>query len=113
MKEIIDILSDKKIFLKSFEEIKLSSLNSRKKIKIYLGVTQKQYYIVVFVINQKSRILLKSSVELEELVEKLMVLKNHNFKHKIFIVSSPLCSKAKSFLEQERWKISRIEDDTV
>ena len=108
MKEIVDILSDKKIFLKSFEEMNLSSLNSRKKIKIYLGVTQKLYYTVVFVVNQKSRILLKASMEMQKLAKKLVLLRNHNFKHKILIISSPLCSKAKSFLEQDGWKVVEV-----
>lgn len=105
MKEIIEILMKKRIIFKKFYEIDKKRLNTRKKIRIFEGVDLKSYYNAVFFIEQKSRFLTKNAEEIENLYKKLIDLQDHNFKKKIFLHSSPLCSKAKEILKKRGWRI--------
>jgi len=47
MKAIVDLLQEKKLVFKSLKPIDIKSLNSRKKIDIYLGVDLKKYYACI------------------------------------------------------------------
>ncbi len=105
MKEIIEILMKKKIIFKKFHEIDKKRLNTRKKIKIFEGVDLKSYYCAVFLIEQKSRFLTKNADEIEEIYQKLIILQDHNFKKKIFLHFSPICSKAKESLKERGWRV--------
>ena len=105
MKEIIEILMKKKIIFKKFHEIDKKRLNTRKKIKIFEGVDLKSYYYAVFLIEQKSRFLTKNADEIEEIYQKLIIIQDHNFKKKIFLHSSPICSKAKESLKDRGWRV--------
>jgi len=105
MKEIVEFLKDKKYIFKKFHKFDIKKLGSRKKIEIYEGVDLKSYYVVVFEIDQKSRFLTKNANELEILFNKMVKLQQHNYKKKVLLISSPLCSKAKKHLEEFKWKI--------
>jgi len=48
-----------------------------------------------------------------ELEKKLEILKKHAYKIKILLISSPLCSIAKKFLQENRWKIVEVQNDIV
>lgn len=96
MKEIIDLLRKNGIICKRLEEIKL---NTRKKIKGYLGVNIKNEYCFIVVLEKKSRFLKKDIETLKN------ILPNINFRHKkkILILNSPICSKAKEELKE--WRV--------
>lgn len=113
MKNLVDILSGNGIILKNLCAVDISDLNSRQKIKIFSGVNEKKYFVAVFMIQNKSRFVRNSAKKLLELEEKLESFKNHIYKYKILIISSPLCSQAKSFLKEENWKIIEVQNVVV
>lgn len=105
MKEIVDLLQEKKLLFKSLSPIDIKSLGSRKKIDIYLGVDLKKYYGCVFHIKKKSRVLKKEALEFIELHKKLEVLNDSKIKNKYIYIEAPLCSKAKALLKEEKWSV--------
>jgi len=96
MKDILEILIKKNIICKELKPLKL---NTRKKLKAYLGVNLKNEYCLVLKIEKKSRILKK---ELEEIF-KMMPNINFRYKKKILLTSAPICSKAKEMLKE--WRV--------
>jgi len=96
MKEILDILIKNKILCKKLDEIKL---NTRKKIKAYLGINTKNEYCFILIINKKSRLLKK---DIEELLKFLPDI-NFRYKKKILITTAPICNKAKELIKD--WRI--------
>ncbi len=113
LKKVVDFLSDEHIVLLALDEIDLKFLKSRKKIRLFSGLTQKKYYVSLFFIKQKSRFLVKNANEIIDLEKRLEEYKNHAYKIKYLFISSPMCSKAKSFLRDNRWKIVEVKDDTL
>lgn len=105
MKEITGYFLKKDILFKKIDEISVKDLHSRKKIKIYCATSVKKEYYAIFIINSKSRFIKKTYEELENLLDTLTLYKNHNFKKKILLISSPLCSKTKKLLESNKWRI--------
>ena len=105
MKEIVDLLQEKKLLFKSFSPVEVKSLGSRKKIAIYLGVDLKKYYGCVFHIKKKSRVLKKEVLEFMALHEKLEVLNDSKIKNKYIYIQAPLCSKAKALMQKEKWTV--------
>ncbi len=96
MNEILDILVKNKIICKKLDEFKL---NTRKKIKAYLGINTKNEYCFILVVNKKSRLLKK---DIEELLKFLPDL-NFRYKKKILITKAPICSKASELLKD--WRV--------
>ncbi len=105
MKNIVEFLSKKNHIFKRLHNIDPKLLNSRKKIEIFEGVDIKSNYTAIFKVDQKSRFVTKNAYEIEILLEKLIKLKQHNYKKKILLISSPLCSKARDYLKELKWKI--------
>jgi len=105
VKNVIEFLSKKNYIFKELHKIDLKLLGSRKKIELFEGVDTRSNFVTVFKIEQKSRFVTKNAKEIEELLDKLIKLKQHNYKKKILLISSPLCSKAKKYLEELKWKI--------
>jgi len=105
MKELTSYLANKNYLFKNFVRIEAKLLGSRKKIEIYDCCNVNNSLISVFVISQKSRFLVKNAKELEELNYKLKEFKDHNFKKTLIVISSPLCSKAKKYMQELKWKI--------
>ena len=105
MKYIVEFLSKKNYIFKELLKVDLKLLGSRKKIELFEGVDTNSNYVAIFKIDQKSRFITKNAKEIEELLAKLIKLKQHNYKKKILLISSPLCSKAKKYLEELKWKI--------
>lgn len=103
MTEIIDLLHSKNLIFKSLAPIEPKALKSRKKIKIYLGIDLKKYYVCILHIHKKSRILQKEALELMEFHTKLEHLNESKIKKKYIYIQAPLCSKAKALLEKEYW----------
>ena len=110
MKEVVQVLLDKKMILKKLNPVNLSLLSTRKKIKIFTGVDQNSNYISIFSVAKKSRFLQKDVQDFEELFLKLLYLQGHNFKKKILILNAPLCSKAKVLLKEYRWRLVDVTD---
>ncbi|MGM0622521.1 MAG: hypothetical protein ACQESH_00725 [Campylobacterota bacterium] len=108
MKMMLEYFMHKKILFKQFETIDVRSLNSKKKVKIYLGVDQKSYYNVIIAVTKKSRILQKEAIQLNELVNTLENIKGITIKKKHLYLDAPICSKATVKLQQLNWKIHDI-----
>ena len=64
MREVTEFFAKKNILFKEFKEILPNELNSRKKIKIFVGTTTDLKYYAIFVIDSKSRFIKKSAEEL-------------------------------------------------
>jgi len=105
MKELTSYLANKDYLFKKFDKIEPKLIGSRKKIDIYDCCNVNNSLISVYVINQKSRFLIKNAKELELLNSKLKEFKDHNFKKTLIVISSPLCSKAKKYMQELKWKI--------
>ena len=103
MKEIVDILQEKKLVFKSLKPIEPKKLGSRKKINIYLGVNLKKYYACIIHISKKSPILSKEALELIKFHKKLEILNESKITKKYIYIQAPLCSKAKALFEEEKW----------
>ena len=96
MKEILDLLIKNKIICKKLEEIKL---NTKKKIKAYLGINTKNEYCFILIVEKKSRLLKKDIEELLKFVPEI----NFRYKKKILITKAPICSKAMELLKD--WRV--------
>jgi len=99
--QINDKLLQKNIYLKEIKDI---TPKTRKKIKVYLGVDMKDFYYLLVELNTKSRFLIKNAKELIEFVTPLSDI-NFKNKKKILFVESPICSKAKQYLQENGWRI--------
>lgn len=105
MKSLTGYFTNKNIIFKDFVCVDPKDLGSRKKIKIYDALGVDKSYYAIFIIDAKSRFLRKNADELEVLLETLIQKKDHNYKHKIALIQSPLCSKAKAQLEDNSWRV--------
>jgi len=105
LKELTNYYLNKDILFKELNEVGVKELKSRKKIKIYDGLGVDKYYYALFIIDSKSRFVRKSAFELMEILNKLVNLKEHNYKKKELLISSPLCSKAKQLLKENGWSV--------
>ena len=113
MKNLVDILNANNIILKKIEKIDLVNLGSRQKIDLFSGVDEAKYYTAMFLVANKSRFVKSSAIKLMELEKRLEIYVNHIYKNKVLIITSPLCSKAKLFLKEDKWKIIEVENVTV
>jgi len=105
IKNITNILSKKGYIFSTFVAITPKQLGSRKQLNIYSGCDLNNHFISVFVVDQKSRFLVKNAMDLIILQNKLVDLEQHNFKTNILVISSTICSKAVDFLIKNGWKI--------
>lgn len=105
MKDLTKYFLEKDILFKDIQEVSVKELGSRKKIVIYAATTVSKEYCSIFIIDAKSRFLRKNAEELEKLNQKLIEYMGHNFKKKELLISSPLCSKAKKQLEENKWGV--------
>ncbi len=105
MNKIVELLLKYDMLFKKLEPIDKKALGTRKKIDIYEGVDLKSNYVAIFQLSQKSRFLRKNADELEALLEKLKVLRDHNFKKRLLLYDMPLCSKAKALMKERGWRL--------
>ena len=103
MKMIIEALQQKGNIYKRFFEVMPKELGVRNRIKIYHAVDTKGYFTALFLISQKSRILMKDVKKMEEIYQKLVIYSDHNFKFKLIKIDAPLCSKAKCAFKEAGW----------
>ncbi len=105
MKELTTYYVNKNVIFKELNEVAVKDLKSRKKIKIYDGIGIDKSYYAIFIIDAKSRFLRKNATELMHLCNMLIDLKEHNYKRKELLITSPLCSHAKKLLKENGWSI--------
>jgi len=105
LKEITGYYTNKDVIFKDIKKIEPKELGSRKKIEIYIATSIDSEYYAIFILNAKSRFLRKNADELMIMCESLSSLVEHNFKKKELLISSPLCSKAKSYLKDNSWRV--------
>ena len=105
MKETSQYFAKKNILFKELKEILPKELNSKKKIKIFVGSSTDLKFYAIFVLSSKSRFIKKSSDELENLYNLLVNHQNHNFRVKTLFIQSEICSKTKQHLKDSGWTI--------
>lgn len=105
MKELVELLAKKRIVFKSLKAILPSQLGSRKKNDIYIGVDLKKNYCCLFVVHKKSRFITKDANEIIELTQKLEIFNESKILCRYILVNAPFCSKAKAFLEENRFRV--------
>lgn len=105
MKELTNYFTKKDIIFKQINEIMPKELGSRKKIGIYHATSVKKEFYAIFIVDAKSRFLRKNADDLMNLCEILSSNLDHSFKKKVLLVSSPLCSKAKAYLIENKWSV--------
>jgi len=105
LKEITKYFTKKDIIFKEIKEITPKELKSRKKIGMYYATSIKKEFFAIFIVDAKSRFLRKNADDLMTLCETLSLHVDHNFKRKVLLVSSPLCSKAKAYLKENKWSV--------
>ena len=106
MKDIVEKLQGSGLLFKSLKQIDIKKeFGSRKKIELYLGVDLKKYYTCIISISKKSRLLKKEAEQLMEFHKKLEKYNDSKIKKKYIYVDAPLCSKAKSLLQDEGWAL--------
>jgi len=105
LKELTNYFLKKEILFKEIKEILPKDLGSRKKIDIFIATSIKREFYAIFIVDAKSRFIRKNAEDLLVIYEKLIEYADHNFKKKELLISSPLCSKAKKFLEDNKWSV--------
>jgi hypothetical protein len=105
LKELTNYFLKKDILFKEIKEVSPKDLGSRKKIDIFIATSIKKEFYAIFIVDAKSRFIRKNAEDLLMLYEKLIEHVEHNFKKKELLISSPLCSKAKKFLEDNKWSV--------
>lgn len=105
MKKLTTYFTNKNILFKEIKQITPKEIGSRKKIEIYSATSVDSDYYAIFIVDSKSRFIRKNANDLIELCGTLSSYLGHNFKKKVLLVSSPLCSKAKEFLKQNDWSV--------
>jgi hypothetical protein len=105
VKTIIDTLQENGKIYKKLEEIKPKELGIRNKIRIFKATDTDGYFTAIFVVAQKSRLLMKDVAKYEEIYTKLVRHCEHNFKYKQLIIDAPLCSKAEIAYKEAGWRL--------
>jgi len=101
-KELIELLNKNGIICKKLEEI---NLNTKKRVKAFLGVNLKNEYCFILKMEKKSRFITK---DIDTLYEFMPEEINFRYKRKILILNSPICSKAKEKISE--WKVINAAD---
>ncbi len=104
LKPIIDRLNADGLIYKKLEEIPPKALGIRNRIRLFNALDRQGYYTAIFVVAQKSRVLMKDVEKFETILRKLELAVGHGFRHKILMLDAPLCSKAEKAFVQQGWK---------
>lgn len=105
MKILVDNLRKNGRLYKKLEEIQPRELKIRNQVGLYVALDLNKYYNAIISVSQKSRLLMKDVSKIEEIVQKMAIYRDHQFKTKILILDAPLCSKAREALIKLKWKI--------
>lgn len=105
LKPIIDRLNAKGLIYKNLDEVQPKALGIRNRIRLFTATDRQGYYTVLFVVAQKSRVLMKDVEKLETILRKMELYVDHAFKHRVLMLDAPLCSKAEAALKKQGWKL--------
>ena len=105
MKPIIDQLRKNGKIYKKLDEVKPKELGIRNKIRLFRATDMNGYFTSIFVVSQKSRLLMKDVKKFQEIYGKLVRFSDHEFKFKLLLIDAPLCSKAAAAFKDNGWKI--------
>lgn len=105
MKVLVENLRSNGRIYKKLEEISPKDLKIRNKVKLYAALDLNHYYNAIVVVSQKSRLLMKDLAKFEEIVHKMALYREHQFKGRVLILDAPICSKAKTAFIKAKWKI--------
>ena len=108
MKEIVELLAQRRVLCRRLDRVEPRELGSRKRVEIFEGAAPDDYYCMVMVLRKKSRILQKEARELLALHHKLEEKNGAKIKRCYLVIDAPFCSKAAAVLEGAGWKIFRI-----
>jgi hypothetical protein len=104
MKEVVSFLAKHSLIYEKFNELNIKELGIKRKIRLFNGVDIKKNYTIVIIINRKSRFVQKDVEILDDILKKNIEYSEHNFKKKIVVISSDICSKAKIKLKESSWR---------
>ena len=96
MKNLVDLLREEGIVCKKLERY---PLDTKKRVRAFLGVNLKDEYCFVLEVEKKSRILRKDI----EFFKTLLPDINFRYKRVILVLNGPICSKAKEMIKE--WRI--------
>lgn len=105
MQMVVDSLRKKGKIYKKMQEITPNRLGIRNKIRMYEATDIQGNLWAIFVISQKSRLLMKDVHKFEEIYLKLSLYCEQKFKHKVIFIDAPLCSKAELAFKENNWMI--------
>ena len=105
MKILVENLRQNGRIYKKLEEIQPKELKIRNKVHLYAALDLNRYYNAIIVVSQKSRLLMKDLQKFEEIVVKMSLYRDHQFKGKVLMLDAPICSKAKEAFKKAKWKI--------
>ncbi len=105
LKPIIDRLNTHGLIYKNLKEVPPKALGIRNRIRLFEATDRRGYYSAIFVVEQKSRILMKDVEKFETILQKLELYVDHAFKQRILMLDAPLCSKAEAAFKQQGWNI--------
>lgn len=105
MKILVETLRENGRIYKKLEEIEPKELKIRNKVKLYAALDLNRYYNAIIVVSQKSRLLMKDLQKFEEIVMKMSLYRDHQFKGKVLMLDAPICSKAAAAFKKAQWKI--------
>ncbi len=106
MEAVVEDFRKKGKLFKKMQEITPKELGIRNRIKIFKSVDTNGYFWAIFVVSQKTRILLKDVAKFEEIYKKLVLHSEHNYKYKVIYIDAPLCSKAKKGFKELGWRVN-------
>ena len=86
IKELTGFLGKKGFLFRKINNIEPKTINSRKKITIFSCTDDKSNFVSIFIIDQKSRFLIKNAKEIIQLKDRLVLEENHNYKKNILLI---------------------------
>jgi len=104
-KPIIDRLNAKGLIYKKLDEVPPKALGIRNQIRLFNATDRQGYYTAIFVVAQKSRVVMKDVEKFEMILRKLELYVDHAFKQRVLMLDAPLCSKAEAAFKQQGWKL--------
>lgn len=101
----LEILSRNRFASARMHELTPAQLGIRKKVRLFHARENDGSSSAVIALTQKSRVVLKDVVVLEQIIGKMALYSQCIYSRKVLLIEAPLCSKARSALEDEGWDI--------
>ena len=105
LKPIIDRLNARGLIFKQLDEVPPKALGIRNRIRLFGATDRQGFYTAIFVVAQKSRVVMKDVEKFELILRKLELYVDHAFKHRVLMLDAPLCSKAEAAFKRQGWKL--------